>query len=181
MLSVVLAAYLATALGPQERPTRPTDEAMLEHLLASRPNIRVLSVNFRDTPYGGARTGCGLMELDGQTEPFSLLNSWQDESPARATRAARPEGWSVRDTAPHHIDRDGDGEITCFDRNLDIADRNLALLLCKDTNPIAKPEGVDWVLELEPHPDPVRAARTEGLAERLAAMVMAGAKRRAGE
>lgn len=187
MLSSVLAAYLAIALPLQadERPARPTDEQMLAQLFASRPGARLVSVNFRDTPYGGARTGCGLIELDGQIEPFNLLAAWNDERPSRVVVAGLPPsdhraaGWRISDTAPTHADHDDDGAITRFDRNIDIMKRKSALLFCNDTNPIAQPENVTWVLESEPHPDPERAARNRGLAEQLAGAVMGAAERRA--
>jgi hypothetical protein len=146
------------ALASDPRPARPSDEAMLARLFESRPNARLVSVNFRETR-GGGRGACGLIDFDGTIEPFHLLAAWRVERPPimrssrGPTRLAEPAGWRILDRAPMHRDHDGDGQIGRYDRNRDTTDRQLALIFCRDTNPIVAPDNVHWVLELEPDPD----------------------------
>ena len=149
----------STDVVEAERPPRPSDEAMLARLFATRPNARLVSAEFRETPRGGGRGACGLIDFSGTIEPFHLLAVWQDERrpvvvPSQGLpRPAEPAGWRISDRAPKHIDHDGDGRIGRHDRDRDTADRKLALIFCQDTNPIAAPDNVRWVLEFEPDPD----------------------------
>lgn len=136
---------------PAPRPDpRPSDEQMLAMVTEGRPNARILSYRFRDVRRGG-RAGCGLVEVDGDPEPFHVSTGLPEVGAS----------WRTRLRAPTHGDRDGDGDIDRADRNRDIADRRLALIFCEQ-DPIAAPEGVEWRLEIEPDPDRPRTSVTPG-------------------
>lgn len=145
-LSLIAAAVglLQTAPNP-ERPPRPTDEQLLSALLAERPGARLLSSTFVDTRVG-ARSVCGTAEINGAMEPYSLSAAWLDGQ------------WKLSVTAPGKPDWDADGDIDRDDRNLNTAYRKLALILCRDLNPITPPNGVTWVLTAEPDPSEPQAA-----------------------
>ncbi|MCS6625561.1 hypothetical protein N0B44_21855 [Roseibacterium beibuensis] len=125
-----------------ESATRPSDEEALDMLREGSPTARVLSYRFRDA-LRGARTACGLVEINGKPEPFNIMTSRRED--------AGP--WRTRVVAPVHGDRDGDGDVDRLDRNRDVADRRLALIFCNDHDPITEPDGADWQLEFEPDPD----------------------------
>lgn len=188
MISSVLAVYLALIL-PQdaaaavERLPRPSDDELLAAVQAEVPGARILSSEFQDTPRGGARAGCGLLETNGAIEPFHILTSWEEALPERRSPIsiavvgedgtmqplsrdplpAEPAHWKNRIVAPVLTDLEADG-IDRRDRNHAIADRQMALLFCKS---LVAPEGTAWVTELEPHPDPARQRRNEERAKAL--------------
>lgn len=176
MLSTVLAAYLALGF-PQTadtRPPRPSDEQMLAAVHAERPDARILSHAFKDTPRGGGRVGCGLIDVADTVEPFSVFAAWTDRTGTvvRVEGAPPPEPetphWMVRVSAPSHADHNGDGDIGRHDRNRDVLERLGARMWCSDVQP---PEGVVWAMELEQDPDPARARRTRQQTDRAMGLI----------
>jgi hypothetical protein len=190
MISSVLAALVALVL-PQdaatERLPRPTDDALLAALQAKAPGARIVSSEFHDTPRGGARAGCGLIEIGGEIEPFHILTSWKEALPERAPVVvmitqgedgverrhpdgplpAEPAHWRTWINAPVLEDLDGDG-VDRRDRNRAISERRMALLMCKT---LTRPGGEAWVTEFEPDPDPARQRRNEERAKALTDML----------
>ncbi|WP_332659261.1 hypothetical protein [Brevundimonas sp.] len=145
-----------------ERPPRPSDDAMLAQLLERRPGTRVISVSFHETPRGGGRFACGLIDIDGAIEPFAVLAAWHDIRPPVIRREGvplpppEPAGWGLFDIAPEHSDRNSDGVIDRGERNGDTLARKMALASCKISSPITPPPGVHWTLELERGPEQPR-------------------------
>jgi len=136
---------------------------MLAAVQTERPDARILSQAFKETPRGGGRVGCGLISVAGTVEPFSVFAAWNDRgrtvvrvegAPPRAPEAPH---WMVRVNAPSHADHNDDGAIDRHDRNRDVMERLGTRMWCGDLQP---PEGVVWAMELEPDPDPASAART---------------------
>lgn len=160
MLSLALisaaAALLQTAPGA-ERPPRLTDEQLISVLLAERPTARIVSQSPRNGG-GGSRHICGLMDIDGAIEPFSVFTSWEEAEAARVIIAgfppteAKPAQWRTFANGPRAADWDADGDLDVTDRNMNANYRKMALIYCHDTNPITPPEGVNWVLTSEPDP-----------------------------
>lgn len=177
MLSTVLAAWLSFALPGQDGATapRPSDEQLLAAVTAEVPNGRILSSTFGPTLRGGGWLGCGLIDVGGAVEPFSVFTLWEAAQPERQVissisvrgadgrmittaippEPAEPAQWKIIAQAPKRTDRDGDG-LDRHDRNRDVLDRKFALMTCKDLTP---PEGVTWATEPEPDPNPVRGER----------------------
>lgn len=189
------AALLQAAGG--DRPPRPTDEQLLAELTSQAPAARVLSSDFRDAARAGGRIGCGLAEVHGHVEPFTVFTAWKeaeeplvrgmtitvagDDGRPRVHTvpppAPKPAGWSTHASIPTHEDHDEDGDIDRHDRNFDVLRRQSALNLCSH---IAKPEGATWSTELEPDPDPVRAERNRRLAQATTDLIFGNGRRRAG-
>lgn len=188
-LAIVGAAFLQPVNN--ERPPRPTDDQLLAALVLEAPAARVLSSEFRDTPRAGGRIGCGLVEIHGKVEPFSVITLWEEaETPlitgmtitvtgedgrprthAVPPPAPRPAGWSTHVSAPQHEDWNENGESDRSDRNHDALQRQMALSLC---NNLAPPQGMTWSTELEPDPDPARAARNRRLAGAMTNLIFGG-------
>jgi hypothetical protein len=167
----VAALALLAAFGLQadpSRPPRPTDEDLTAALQAERPAARILSQAFRESNRGGARIGCGVIEVEGHPEPFSVVAAWKAPSGIVITLngVVRPEPaahWAIRISAPSRSDYDEDGDIDRTDRNYDVLKRMQAKMWCGDLEP---PPGVVWAMESEPDPDPARAARIRALTAR---------------
>ena len=157
------------AIGSDPRPPRPTDDELMSAVHAERPAASILSMDFRESNRGGARIGCGVIEIGGHAEPFSVIAAWKEPSGivitvnGGAPRPEPPAHWAIRISVPSRSDHDGDGDIDRTDRNYDVVDRMQAKMWCNDLQP---PAGVVWAMELEPDPDPVRAARTRALTDR---------------
>lgn len=145
-----------------ERPPRPSDDAMLARLLERCPGSRVLSIRFHETPTGGSRGACGLIDIDGAIEPFALLAAWAESRPpvivqeGAAPPPPEPAGWHLYDIAPEHADGNGDGVLDRAERNIDTLRRKLALSSCERGSPIVQPPDVHWTLELEREPRRMR-------------------------
>lgn len=158
-MTLVLLALLATSTD-----LRPTDDALRAAVAAERPGARVLSLDFKESLRGGARIGCGLIEVAGVVEPVSVVTSWRDRSavtvtvigvPPQPTRPPEPPHWEVRVVGPTGSDHDQNGEIDRYDRNRDALGRVMAKTFCPE---LAPPPGVAWAMEIEPDPDPSREA-----------------------
>ena len=176
MFPTVLAAFLALGIPQTQepRPPRPTDAQMLAAVQTERPDARILSHAFKEPPRGGGRVGCGLISVAGTVEPFSVFAAWSDRGRAviRVEGAPPPEPeaphWMVRVNAASHADHNGDGEIDRHDRNRDVLERMGTRIWCRELQP---PEGVVWAMELEPDPDPARAARTQRQTDRAMGLI----------
>lgn len=161
---IALSGALLQAAPAADRPPRPTDEQMFAELRVERPTARILSQSSWNGGLG-SRQICGLMDIDGAIEPFSLFTYWQDAEPSRVIIAglppseAKPAEWRVSPNGPRSADRDGDGDVDVTDRNRNALDRQMALAFCHDRNPITPPEGVNWVLTSEPDPARRRGPR----------------------
>lgn len=160
---MLLVGLLALTLVQEPRPDRPDDEALRASVTTQRPDTRLLTLDFTDSRRGGARIGCGTMEVAGVIEPVSVVAAWKPRSqiivavigvPPRPPEEAR---WDIQVAGPTRSDRDNDGEIGWYDRSADAQARKMVQLFCPD---LAAPSGVTWITESEPHPDPERAART---------------------
>ncbi|WP_332677642.1 hypothetical protein [Brevundimonas sp.] len=129
---------------------------MLAQLLDGRTGARVLSISFRETPLGGGRVACGLIDIDGTIEPFALFAAWQPIRPPFVLQEGvpppppEPAGWRLSDVAPKPADQNGDGVIDRAERDINTLGRKLALATCEEITP---PPGVRWALELERAPD----------------------------
>ena len=163
----MISAGLAFVLGlvtqdTVERLPRPSDDVMLAQLLERRPGSRMLSIHFSETPRGGGRAACGLIDIGGVVEPFALLAAWQDVQPSVILREGEPPPlpepahWRLVDIAPNHTDTNGDGVLDRGERNTDTLRRKMALETCKRSGPIVPPPGVSWNLEIEREPEPPR-------------------------
>ncbi|QTC91859.1 hypothetical protein [Brevundimonas goettingensis] len=173
------AALLALiALGLQaeaSRPVRPGDDQLIAAVQTERPAGRILSQDFKESPRGGARIGCGLIEIEGHIEPYSVMAFWETPSgttvyltspdgarlPGQGDRTPEPAHWDITVSAPGRADNDGDGDIDRMDRNRDVMSRLHTRTLCRDLHP---PAGVVWSMEIEPNPDPAKAAEAEARA-----------------
>ena len=196
LLHSILAGIALVQAGTGDRPPRPTDEQLLARLVSEAPAARVLSVDFRDPARGDGRVGCGVAEIHGHVEPFTVFTGWREAEETRIGSMQvtivgadgqpevhtleppepEPAHWSTHTSLPTHEDRDDDGDIDRHDRNFDVLRRQMALNLCKH---IAKPEGATWPTELEPDPDPARAERNRRLARATVALLFGGAARSA--
>ena len=141
---------------------RPSDDDLLQTLLETRPNTRIISHRFRDTSDQGARAGCGIVEIGGEVEPFNIL-----AMRSRPGEDGQEAYWRTYVRTPAHGDRDNDGDIDRTDRNRDVLDRKLALTFCQDHDPITPPAGVSWRLDPEPDPDRPRSTRIPGTSPRI--------------
>ncbi|WP_156389188.1 hypothetical protein [Brevundimonas sp. Root1423] len=128
---------------------------MLAQLLAGRSGARVVSISFRETPLGGGRVACGLIDMDGTIEPFALFAAWQPTRPPVVLQEGvtppppEPAGWHLSDVAPKPADQNSDGVIDPAERDINTLRRKLALATCKEITP---PPGVHWATELERAP-----------------------------
>ena len=165
-MMLVILALLATSSD-----ARPTDDALRAAIAAERPNARVLSLDFKESLRGGARIGCGLIEVEGAVEPVSVFAFWRDRPNATVTvvgvppqpaRPPEPPHWEIRVVGPTGSDRDQNGEIDRNDRNLDVLGRMNVRTSCPE---LAPPPGVIWTMEIEPNPDPAREAEARRRAQ----------------
>ena len=156
---LVLLALLAISTDP-----RPTDDALRAAVVAERPDARVLSLDFKESLRGGARIGCGLIEVEGAVEPVSVFALWRDRPnttvtvvgvPPQPARRLEPPHWEIRVVGPTGSDHNQNGEIDRNDRNLDVLGRMNVRTFCPE---LAPPPGVAWAMEIEPNPDPAREA-----------------------
>ncbi|KQW84006.1 hypothetical protein ASC65_05125 [Brevundimonas sp. Root1279] len=163
-LGLIALAAVLVQTSTDVRPPRPTDEQMFAELRVERPTARILSQSSLNGGLG-SRQVCGLMDIDGAIEPFSLMTYWQDAEPSRIIIAgfppseAKPAEWRISANGPRAADWDGDGQVKVLDRNMNSNYRRMALALCQDRNAITPPEGVNWVLTSEPDPDRRRGPR----------------------
>ena len=186
MFGLLLAAYLTQAAANNpERPPRPSEDQLLAAVLEDARNARIVSSSFN---HGAGGRGCGLIEIDGTTEPFSVHSAWKENGPGAAVVSSvsvrdqngqmqehriepKPPQWEIMAVTPSHVDAEGDG-LDWRERNLDVAMRRLALTMCPT---LTAPQGTVWALEFEPDPDPARAARNERRAAALTDMLFGGA------
>lgn len=167
LLGLLILSMNSWAFTPQDRLPRPTDSELRAKVVAERTEGRIVSLEFEETARGGGRVGCGLIAIDGVTEPVAVNAAWKEQLQQKVTVVGAPPlpveepYWDVRVIGATRVDRDQDGEFTRYDRNSDTLGRSLALSVCPG---LAPPPGVIWTTELEPHPDPVRAERARRLA-----------------
>ncbi len=183
-MSLIAVALLTTA--GQERPAPapltpfPTDDDLTTAFASAHPDAEILSLSPSPTPASDAgvqyRRICGLARVDDRIEPFSVVTTWNDPATSGSVTLVgappRPPvvaGWKTRISFATLVDHNGEGEIDRVDRNIAVMARRTALMSCRD---LRAPEGVTWVIEPEPHPDPARQARNEALARRMVDAVM---------
>jgi hypothetical protein len=171
---VIATVVLGFLVATQTQPPRPTDDELTAAVQAEHPTARILSQDFRESNRGGARIGCGLIDIDGHIEPVSVTAAWKEPPEAviainGVTAPRRAAHWDVSVNAPSRGDYDEDGDIDRTDRNYDVLKRRIAMMWCDHLEP---PEGIVWALEPEPNPDPVRAARDRALARRATDLLL---------
>jgi len=174
-MSVAILALIALTLQTDAaRAPRPGYEQLIAAVHAERPAARILSQDFRESRRGGARIGCGLIEIDGHIEPFSVTAIWDTPSGTVVhvvgvpPRPVQPAHWEINVQTPSRGDNDKDGDIDRMDRNYDVMRRRFAMIFC-DT--LRAPEGVVWAVDVEPNPDPAREARARALADQATALI----------